>query len=72
MIEALALGIDLIGSGDAALFEIVLLSLRVSLSATLIACLIGLPLGAALLQGVGGRGASMPQRSSGGSRRGSP
>jgi tungstate transport system permease protein len=43
---ALALGLVTDPSGDLA--EIVALSLRVSLSATLIACLIGLPLGALL------------------------
>ena len=48
MWEALSLGIGLIASGDADLAEIVALSLRVSLTATLIACLIGLPLGATL------------------------
>jgi len=41
----------LLASGDPALVEIVLLSLRVSLSAVLLAALIGLPLGAAI--GVG-------------------
>jgi tungstate transport system permease protein len=44
--EALALALRLVLSGDAGLYEIVLLSLRVSLSATLLACLIGLPIGA--------------------------
>lgn len=46
--EVLSLALNLIVSGDRALTEIVLLSLRVSLSAVAIACLIGLPLGAAL------------------------
>jgi tungstate transport system permease protein len=41
----------LIASGDAALYRIVLLSLEVSLSAVLIATLIGLPLGAAIAVG---------------------
>jgi len=41
----------LIGSGDATLFAIVLLSLKVSLSAVLLATLLGLPLGAALAVG---------------------
>ena len=40
--------LQLIVSGDAALTEIILLSLKVSLSAVVIACAIGLPLGAAL------------------------
>jgi ABC-type tungstate transport system substrate-binding protein len=37
----------LIASGDPALMQIIGLSLRVTLTAVLIACLIGLPLGAA-------------------------
>ena len=45
---AFGLAIELIFSGDPALTEIILLSLRVSLTAVLIACLIGLPIGAAL------------------------
>ena len=44
--EALGLAIGLVLSGDPDLIEIVLLSLQVSLTATLVACLIGLPLGA--------------------------
>ena len=48
MDEALALALGLILTGDGDLFEIVALSLRVSLTATIVACLIGLPLGAAL------------------------
>ena len=44
----LAIAGGLILSGDADLFEIIALSLRVSLSATFISCVIGLPLGAAL------------------------
>jgi len=43
--------IALVGSGDASLLEIVLLSLRVSLTATLLAAAIGLPFGAII--GVG-------------------
>jgi tungstate transport system permease protein len=39
---------QLVASGDHKLVEIVLLSLRVSLTAVLIACLIGLPFGAAI------------------------
>lgn len=46
--EALGLAVRLVLSGDSALVEIVLLSLRVSLSAMVLACLIGLPLGAFL------------------------
>ena len=46
--EAVALAVALVGSGDPELFEIVLLSLQVSLTATLISCAIGLPLGAVL------------------------
>jgi len=45
---AVALALQLILSGDANLIEIILLSLQVSLTAMLIACLIGLPLGALL------------------------
>lgn len=46
MADALALAVQLVLSGDPDLWEIVLLSLRVSLTATVLACLIGLPLGA--------------------------
>lgn len=42
---------QLIGTSDPRLFGIVLLSLRVSLTATLLACLIGMPLGALLAVG---------------------
>jgi len=45
---AFRLAIDLITGTDATLVEIVLLSLRVSLTAVGVACLIGLPLGAAI------------------------
>lgn len=45
---ATQLAIGLIGSFDKDLIEIIGLSLRVSLSATIIACIIGLPLGALL------------------------
>jgi tungstate transport system permease protein len=45
---AFGLALGLIVSGDPALTEIVLLSLKVSLSAVAIACGLGLPLGAAL------------------------
>ena len=44
--EALVLALSLVWSADADLLEIVWLSMRVSLSATLISCLIGFPLGA--------------------------
>ncbi|MBS0126764.1 ABC transporter permease [Thetidibacter halocola] len=44
--EAFSLAFALVLSGDADLFEIVALSLQVSLTATLLSCLIGLPLGA--------------------------
>ena len=46
--EALTIAGRLIASGDQSLFEIVMLSLRVSGTAVLIGCVIGLPLGAAL------------------------
>ncbi len=44
--EAFALALQLVLSGDPDLLEIVALSLRVSLTATAVACLIGLPIGA--------------------------
>jgi tungstate transport system permease protein len=44
---AFGLAFDLIARGDSTLAEIVFLSLRVSLSAVAVACLIGFPLGAA-------------------------
>lgn len=46
--SAFALAFQLILSADADLVEIVVLSLQVSLTAVLLACLIGLPLGASL------------------------
>ncbi len=46
--QASILALELVGSGDPDLMEIIGLSLQVSLTATLIACLIGLPLGALL------------------------
>ena len=46
--EAFHLALSLVLSGDPKLWEIVALSLRVSLSAVALACLIGLPLGALL------------------------
>lgn len=45
---AFRLAFELIAGGDAALVDIVLLSLRVSVSAVLAACAVGLPLGAAI------------------------
>ncbi len=44
--EAFSLALGMVMSRDAALFEIIGLSLRVSLSAVVIACVIGLPVGA--------------------------
>jgi tungstate transport system permease protein len=46
--DAFGLALNLIASGDATLSRIVLLSLRVSLTAVAIAALVGLPLGALL------------------------
>ena len=46
--EALAVALALVFSGNADLVEIVLLSLYVSLSATFLSCLLGVPLGALL------------------------
>jgi tungstate transport system permease protein len=46
--EAAAHALDLVASADPKLVEIVLLSLRISLSSVLIACVIALPLGAAI------------------------
>ncbi len=46
--QAFGVAFQLLIRGDDALYEIIFLSLRVSLTATLIACVIGLPLGAAL------------------------
>ncbi|TVQ03512.1 MAG: ABC transporter permease subunit [Roseinatronobacter sp.] len=43
-----ATALSLIASGDAALMQIIGLSLQVTLTAVLIACVVGLPLGAAL------------------------
>jgi len=48
---AAAQAIHLIGNGDANLIGIVLLSLQVSLTAVVIACLVGLPLGATIAVG---------------------
>jgi tungstate transport system permease protein len=49
--EAFGQAAALVASGDATLIEIVLLSLRVSLTAVLVAALIGLPIGAAIAVG---------------------
>ncbi len=58
--EAFRLAFQLVASGDADLIEIVLLSLRVSLSATFVACAIGLPVGALLaVSRFRGRGAAL-------------
>ena len=46
--QAFRLAFELVLSADPDLLEIILLSLRVSLSAVAIACVIGLPLGAAV------------------------
>ncbi|PQO23246.1 ABC transporter permease [Rhodobacteraceae bacterium WD3A24] len=46
--DAFARAVTLVISGDADLIEIVALSLRVSLTATLLACALGLPIGALL------------------------
>ena len=51
MTTSLALAGELFARGDSQLLAIVMLSLRVSLTATLIACLIGMPLGALLAVG---------------------
>ncbi|WP_348524984.1 ABC transporter permease [Pararhodobacter sp. SW119] len=52
------IALQLIASGDAALMQIIALSLRVSLTAVLIACVLGLPMGAGLaLARFPGRGA---------------
>lgn len=57
---ALALALNLVATGDADLVEIVWLSLRVSLSATALACLLGLPVGALLaISRFKGRGAAI-------------
>lgn len=44
--DAFGLALSLVLSGDRDLMQIVLLSLRVSLTATVVACLLGLPVGA--------------------------
>lgn len=60
MSEALSLAMALVLSGDPDLGEIVMLSLRVSLTATLLACAVGLPLGALIaISRFPGRGAAI-------------
>jgi tungstate transport system permease protein len=49
--DAFRLAFQLVAAGDSQLLEIILLSLRVSLTAIGVACLIGMPLGAALAVG---------------------
>jgi tungstate transport system permease protein len=57
-VEPVRTAMSLIASGDPALFGIIALSLRVTLTAALVACAIGLPLGAGLaLARFPGRGA---------------
>ena len=57
---AFGLAFRLISSGDPALLEIIRLSLQVSLTAVVVSCLIGLPLGAALaIARFPGRGAAL-------------
>ena len=46
--QAFILAFELVFSGDADLIEIIVLSLRVSLTAMVVACVLGLPLGAIL------------------------
>jgi tungstate transport system permease protein len=48
---SLALALDLVAGGESRLAAIVLLSLKVSLGATLMACALGMPLGALLSVG---------------------
>ena len=49
--NAVRLAFQLVGGADPNLVEIILLSLRVSLTAVAVACLLGLPLGAGLAVG---------------------
>jgi tungstate transport system permease protein len=51
ILSSFGLALRLIGSGDADLWRIVVLSLEVSLAAAILACAIGLPLGAAVAVG---------------------
>lgn len=58
--EAFRLALQLVASGDADLLEIIVLSLRVSLSAMVVSCLLGFPLGAILaVSRFPGRGAAL-------------
>jgi tungstate transport system permease protein len=58
--EAFVLAFELVFSGDADLIEIIVLSLRVSLTAMVVACILGLPLGAILaVTRFPGRGAAL-------------
>jgi len=58
--NALWLALELLVSGDPELLEIILLSLRVSLSAMVVACLVGFPLGAIVaITRFPGRGAAL-------------
>jgi len=58
--NALWLALELLLSGDPELLEIILLSLRVSLSAMVVACLVGFPLGAIVaITRFPGRGAAL-------------
>jgi len=49
--QAFRLAFELVFAADADLLEIIGLSLRISLTAVVIACLVGLPLGAAIAMG---------------------
>jgi tungstate transport system permease protein len=51
ILSSFGLALRLIGSGDAELWRIVVLSLEVSLAAAVLACAVGLPLGAAVAIG---------------------
>jgi tungstate transport system permease protein len=51
ILSSFGLALRLIGSGDAGLWQIVVLSLEVSLAAAVLACAVGLPLGAAVAIG---------------------
>jgi tungstate transport system permease protein len=58
--QAFVLAFELVFSGDADLIEIIVLSLRVSLTAMVVACVLGLPLGAILaVTRFPGRGAAL-------------
>ncbi|MCI0584310.1 MAG: ABC transporter permease, partial [Chloroflexi bacterium] len=58
--QAFRLALQLVASADADLLEIIGLSLRVSLTAMAVACVVGLPLGALLaISRFPGRGATL-------------